>query len=55
MLQRKESDDTLHEPMLNIKLDRVIPDELHLLLTVTDVLINNIITSAVSYDINNSS
>ena len=54
MLQRKESNDSLHEPMLNIELDHVIPDELHLLLRVTDVLINNIITSAISYDISNS-
>ena len=39
---------------LNIELDHVIPDELHLLLRVTDVLINNIITSAISYDISNT-
>ena len=51
MLQRKESHYSLDEPMLNIELDHVIPDELHLLLRVTDVLINNIITSAISYDI----
>ena len=54
MLQRKELNDSLHEPMLNIELDHVIPDELHLLLRVTDVLINNIITSAISHDISNS-
>ena len=54
MLQRKESHDSLHKPMPNIELDHVIPDELHLLLRVTDVLINNIITSAISYDLSNS-
>ena len=54
MLQKMESHDSLHKPILNIELDHVIPDELHLLLRVTDVLINNIITSAISHDISNS-
>ena len=54
MLKENKSKDSLHKPMLDIELDYVIPDELHLLLRITDVLINNLITSAVSYDINNS-
>ena len=53
-LKENKSKDSLHKPMLDIELDYVIPDELHLLLRITDVLINNLITSAVSYDINNS-
>ena len=54
MLKEKKLKDSLHKPILNIELDYVIPDELHLLLRITDVLINNFITSAVSYDISNS-
>ena len=54
MLKENKSKDSLHKPMLDIELDYVIPDELHLLLRITDVLINNLITSAISYDINNS-
>ena len=53
MLKRKISQDSLHEPMLNFELDHVVPEKLHLLLRVTDVLINSI-TSAISYDIRNS-
>ena len=55
MLKGKTSQDSQHEPLLDIELDHVVPDELHLLLRITDVLINNIITSAIRYDINNSS
>ena len=55
LLKENKSKDSVHKPMLNIELDYVIPDELHLLLRITDVLMNNLITSAISYDINNSS
>ena len=36
--------------MLNIELDHVIVDELHLLLRVTDVLMANLITEAMEWD-----
>ena len=39
-----------YEPLLSIELDHVIPDELHLLLRVMDVLIRNTINSAVGCD-----
>ena len=34
----------IHEPLLNIELDHVILDELHLLLRITDRLLDNVIT-----------
>jgi len=37
-------------PLLNIPLDHVLPDELHLLLRVTDVLIEALITTAIACD-----
>jgi hypothetical protein len=36
----------INDPLLNIELDHVIVDELHLLLRVTDVLMTNLITEA---------
>lgn len=36
----------INDPLLNIELDHVIVDELHLLLRVTDVLKTNLITEA---------
>ncbi|CAB4038959.1 Hypothetical predicted protein, partial [Paramuricea clavata] len=38
----KESYCSVRKPLLNIELDHVIPDELHLLLRIMDVLINNL-------------
>lgn len=38
-------------PLLNIKLNHIIPDELHLMLRVTDVLIEAIINTVTTYDI----
>ena len=38
------------EPLLNIELDQVIVDELHLLLRVMDVMIDNIITNNIDWD-----
>lgn len=40
-----------HTPLLNIELDHYIPDELHLLLRVMDVLLRNLIDDALSKDI----
>ena len=40
-----------YPPLLPIELDHVVPDELHLLLRVIDVLLKNIINQAVESDI----
>lgn len=39
-----------HEPLININLTKVIPDELHLLLRITDRLLENIIDEVVHRD-----
>ena len=39
-----------HEPLLNIPLDHNIPDELHLMLRVTDILLENLIEDALQWD-----
>ena len=39
-----------HEPLLNIELDHVILDELHLLLRVVDVLLNNLLEDVLHWD-----
>lgn len=39
-----------HEPLLEIELDHVLPDELHLLLRITDILLENLITSSIDWD-----
>jgi hypothetical protein len=39
----KESSCSVKTPLLNIELNHVIPDELHLLLRIMDVLINNLV------------
>ena len=41
---------SIHHPLLNIELTKVVVDELHLLLLVTDVLIRNLISLAASRD-----
>ena len=41
---------SLNIPLLNIDLDHVILDELHLLLRIMDVLIQNLVTEAVQWD-----
>ena len=38
------------QPLLNIDLDHVIVDELHLLLRVMDVMLDNIITEVIDWD-----
>ena len=39
-----------YEPLLHIELDHVVPDELHLLLRIMDILIRNAINSAIGCD-----
>jgi len=39
-----------NKPLLNLNLDHIIPDELHLMLRVTDRLIKAIIQTAITYD-----
>ena len=39
------------EPLLNIELDHIIVDELHLLLRITDILTENLITEVIEWDI----
>ena len=38
------------EPLLNIKLDHIVVDELHLLLRITDILTANLITEVIEWD-----
>ena len=40
----------VHQPLINIPLDHIILDELHLMLCVTDVLISNLIEDVVQWD-----
>ena len=45
----------INMPLISLELDHVIPDELHMLLRITDVLIQNLINAATSNDRNKSS
>ena len=40
----------IYPPLLDIEMDHVVPDELHLLLRIMDVLIENLIMDAVYWD-----
>ena len=40
----------VHEPLLNIPLDHIIFDELHLMLRISDILIDNIVHDAMQWD-----
>ena len=42
----------VNAPLIDIPLGHVIPDELHLLLRITDILIQNLILAASSHDLN---
>lgn len=44
----------VNPPMLNIELDHVIPDELHLLLRIMDVLIENLVREALAWDLSDN-
>ena len=37
-------------PLINIVLDHVIPDELHMMLRVTDTLLEVLVTTTTAYD-----
>ena len=41
---------SINAPLLNLQLDHVIPDELHLMLRVMDVLIEALVCAATAYD-----
>lgn len=47
----KESYGVKYQPLLPAELDHVVPDELHLLLRIIDVLLENIINQATESDI----
>ena len=40
----------IRQKLINIDIDHIIPDELHLLLRITDGLIENLINGAVAHD-----
>lgn len=46
----KDNYGCINEPLLNIEVDHIIVDELHLLLRVTDVLMANLITEVMEWD-----
>ena len=46
----KDNKGRIRSPLLHIKLDHIVPDELHLLLRIIDVLIRNLILAAVAED-----
>ena len=39
-----------NEPLLNIDLDHIVVDELHLLLWVTDILLENVVNECIDWD-----
>ena len=41
---------SINKPLLDLELDHIVPDELHLMLRVTDVLITALIETAIAYD-----
>ncbi len=41
---------SINKPLLDLELDHIVPDELHLMLRVTDVLIKALIETARTYD-----
>jgi hypothetical protein len=53
MAMSKKSTDNFccqYQPLLNIELDHVVPDEIHLLLRVTDILTENLIQECLDLD-----
>ena len=47
----KENFCCINPPLLNIELDHVLPDELHLLLRIMDVLTGNLVKDAINWDL----
>ena len=50
MTKNDDKDDYIHAPPLNIELNNIIPDELHLLLQITNILARNLINATMTYD-----
>lgn len=50
MCHSKDSFGCINEPLINIPLTNVIPDELHLLLRITDKLLQNVIDEVLERD-----
>lgn len=50
LCHEKDNYGCIHEPLLNIPLTHVIPDELHLLLRITDRLLQNVIDEVLERD-----
>lgn len=44
-----ENNCCVHDPLINIPLDHIILDELHLLLRISDILIDNIVQDAMQW------
>ena len=40
----------IYQRLINIDIEHIIPDELHLLLRITDRMLENLITGAVAHD-----
>jgi len=53
MLNIQQQKGKIAQPLFDLDLKNVIPDELHLLLRVTDVLTRNLIKAGLTYDFNN--
>lgn len=52
--QNKQDKGCKHLPLLKLDPDNIIPDELHLLLRITDILIHNLISAAKTFDKKNN-
>ena len=50
--RRKPNYGCIKMPLTTLDLDQIIPDELHMLLRITDILIQNLINAATSDDQN---
>lgn len=50
MCHSKDNFGCVNEPLINIPLTNVIPDELHLLLRITDKLLQNVIDEVLERD-----
>ena len=51
---KEQKQSQIHAPLIHLQPQYVIPDELHLLLRVTDVLTRNLINAAIQHDIKQS-
>ena len=51
---KEQKQSQIHAPLIHLQPQYVIPDELHLLLRVTDVLTRNLINAAIQQDVKHS-